>query len=663
MNQFIFEFLLFILFIITCLYLPGKFLLSKLKLELSPLEDIFLPLGLGIVIFTFAGYLLSWIKLEILILPIFLILDVLLLKDKLFLPKKIAKQHLFPLSIAAILSLIFSLKMLITGQYGNNIFIRHDDPWHLALINELKVHFPPFNPAFAGIPLKGYHFFYDFFASLISNIFFISPISLHFHLIPLFSALMWGLGVYVLLFKWTKKMSVGVWGVFLTMFGGSFAFIFNLLGHTSVSLDNGLGIGLPTWSLYNPPLTMSLIIILVTLIMILNYLKDKNQAWLIPLALCIGMVSMFKVYAGIILIGTFLLLVLFQLLKKNYKVIYSLFAVIIIFLGTFWLFAGGSGSLIFFPLWGPERLLQSFTWYNYDNKIYVYGNYVSTHSRFIHGLIGLILTYAYGLILFILGNLGTRLIGMFSLLALLKKKRRLPSFFAFLLLIMLLISIIIPLFFIQTGKVFEIIQMGQYYLFFASLLAAFGFAIFFELKFNKLLKALLIAILVIATIPHMYGIFSEYTSVSTQFVSYNSPYFQTMHYLSNLGSYDDTVLELPPKEIQPDYKSILDWYSHTSNPSLTALANKRVYFDNEFIDFPNLNLRSRINFIASVAEFTNNNFSNSANTNEDAVTLLGLLKDKQIKYVYSSYDIPLFNHNHNVIKIYQKDNNYLYKVR
>jgi len=663
MIQLILEPLLFIAFIVICLYLPGKFLLSKLKLDLSSPEDIFLPLGLGIVIFTFVAYLLSWIKLEILILPIFIIIDLLAIKSKLILPKKIAKLHYLPLSVSGILSLVFSLRMLVTGQYGNNILIRHDDPWHLALINELKVHFPPFNPSFAEIPLKGYHFFYDFFAAKISNIFLISPLSLHFHLIPLFSAFMWALGVYALLFKWTKRASAGLWAVFLTMFGGSFAFILYLQGHTGVDLDGGLGIGTPIWSLYNPPLTMSIIIIITSLFIIYNYLTDKRQAWLIPLSLCIGMVSMFKVYAGIILIGAFLFLVAFQLIKKNYKILLSLTAVALLFLGTFWLFAGGSGSLIFFPLWGPDRLLLSFPWFNYDNKIYVYGNYVATHSNFIHGLVGLILTETYGIILFVLGNLGTRLIGIALLVFLLfQKQRKLPSVFAGLLFVMLLISIVVPLFFIQTGKVFEIIQMAQYYLFFASILAALGFSIFLGLKFNKYAKGLIVIVLLVLTVPHMSGVFSDYAKTVKTFQRLDAPYFQTMRYLSAIGKYDDTVLELPPKEITPDYKSLLAWYYQTSNSSLTAFANKRTYFDNEFIDFPNLDIRSRLDFTESIVLFTNSNFSSSANSNKDIITVLALLKNKKIKYIYSPYEISLFNNAHGVLKIYQKEQNVIYKI-
>jgi len=446
------------------------------------------------------------------------------------------------------------------------------------------------------------------------------------------------------------------------MFGGSFSFIFYLFGNKTIDLDGGLGIGTPIWSLYNPPLSMSLIIIIAILFMIYNFLQDKRKAWLFLLALCIGMISMFKVYAGIIMFGAFIVFALQQLRSKNYKIFLSLILAALVFLGTYWLFAGGSGSLIFFPLWGPERLLQSFTWFNYDNKIYVYTNYVVSHSHFFHGLIGLAYTYTTGLVLFIFGSLGTRLLGFLCLVFLLTpKKRKLPSFFSFLLFVMLLISIVIPLFFIQTGKVFEIIQMGQYYLFFCSLFAGLGFATFFALKFNKYIKGLILGILLISTVPHMYGTFSSYLQEVQAFRSMNSPYFQTMHYLSTIGKYDDTVLELPPNDVLPTAKSIREWYYYSSNASLTALANKRTYFDNEFIDFPNLDLRERLNYMEDVMQLIANDITSSSYPNMDN-QLLGLLKDGKIKYIYVPYESPFLNKSRNLKRIYQKGNYILYVV-
>src|SRR3989344_4856580 len=166
--QTVFEIAVFTLAIFVCFYLPGKFLLTKLKLKLGSPEDLFLPFVLGIMLFTLISYIFSWLKLEIIILPLFLIISFVAFKSKKWLPNNIDKRQLIPLSIVLIFSIIFSLSMLTSGVYGDSIKYRGDDLWHLALINELKNNFPPDNPGFAGVPLRGYHFFYNFLLAKIS---------------------------------------------------------------------------------------------------------------------------------------------------------------------------------------------------------------------------------------------------------------------------------------------------------------------------------------------------------------------------------------------------------------------------------------------------------------------------------------------------------------
>src|SRR3989338_3947972 len=183
--QLFLELVLFIFAIVICFYLPGKFLLAKLKLSLGSPEDIFFPFVLGIMLFTLVSYIFSWLKLEIIILPLILIIDILAIKSKKWLPNNIDKRQLIPLFIVLIFSIIFSISMLTAGVYGDSIKYRGDHLWHLALINELKNNFPPDNLGFAGVPLRGYHFFYNFLLAKISNIFFISPVSLYFLFFPL----------------------------------------------------------------------------------------------------------------------------------------------------------------------------------------------------------------------------------------------------------------------------------------------------------------------------------------------------------------------------------------------------------------------------------------------------------------------------------------------
>src|SRR3989344_8155798 len=263
--QYFLEIILFLTAVTICFYLPGKFLFTKLKLSLDSPGNLFFPFVLGIMLFTLISYVFSWLKLEFVILPIFLIISFVTIKNKNWLPGRIDKLHRWPLIIVVVLSIIFSLSMLTTGVYGDSILYRRDDLWHLALINELKNNFPPDHPGFAGIVLKGYHFFYNFLLAKISNIFSISSLSLYFHHFPILIAFLWGVGVYSLMYKWSKKISVGLWAVFLSMFGGSFAFILRLRGHEGLSLDSAFGIQQSATSLINPPFALSIVIIIATL--------------------------------------------------------------------------------------------------------------------------------------------------------------------------------------------------------------------------------------------------------------------------------------------------------------------------------------------------------------------------------------------------------------
>src|SRR6266496_482063 len=153
MIIFILELLSFFLFIITCLYLPGKLVSTKLHFKLTSPHDIFFTTGFGLILFIFVTYILSWLKVDILLLPFFLIIDLFTIYSKAWQPTPLEKKHIKPLLFVGCLALIFSLTMLITGKFGDTLVFRHDDTWHLALINELKTNFPPDNPGISEIPL------------------------------------------------------------------------------------------------------------------------------------------------------------------------------------------------------------------------------------------------------------------------------------------------------------------------------------------------------------------------------------------------------------------------------------------------------------------------------------------------------------------------------
>lgn len=653
-SQSLLEIALFLLAIIICFYLPGKLFFIKLKLTLSSPENLFLPFTLGVAIFTLVAYVFSWAKLEIIILPVFLLISFLAFKSKKWLPARIEEFHRWPLIIVIFLSVIFSLSMLASGVYGDAVKYGRDDLWHLALINELKANFPPDNPGFAGVPLKGYHFFYNFLLAKISNIFIISPLSLHFHFFPLLIAIMWGLGVYSLMYKWSKKVSVSLWAVFLTMFGGSFVFILKLRGHQNLSLDSAFGIQQPATALINPPFSISIIVVMAVLFAFLQYFSTQKKGWLVPIVLCVGLVSMFKVYAGIILLGSFLPLMFLQLFQKKFIFLIAFFFTVILFVLTYGIFRDPSSTLIFAPLWAPHSvLIDNMPWYGYAEKMYTY-----TKLSVIKGIIE---TELYSWYVFIFGNLGTRLIGLLLLPLFFLKKHKKPSFFALAVLFMVLISILIPLFFIQSGKVFEIIQMAWYFLFFVSLFVAFGFYKLFSFSYNKILKVILFITILLLTLPSAYEPYKGYFGgIQFRGSSLSDPYFKAMQFLRSEGNYNQTVMEIPDKTILATKADLIRWY-RSSSPAVVAFANKRSYLSNEYIDFMGTNIISRIEFIRKIISFNNMSIDSSEYMSLKEEINHGL-KDNKISFIYSPYPLVSFEKIGFISKIYTNQTAIIYRV-
>jgi len=653
--QFLLEVIVFIFTVLVCFYFPGKFLLAKLKLTLGFPEDLFLPFGVGILMFILVSYILSWLKLEIIILPLLLIIAFLAIKSNKWLPKSIEKSHRWLLFIVLILSIIFSLSMLSTGVYGDSISYRRDDLWHLSLINELKNNFPPDHPGFAEIQLKGYHFFYNFVLAKISNIFFISPLSLYFHFFPLFIAILWGLGVYSFIYKWSKKISVSLWAVFLTMFGGSFAFILRLRGHENLSLDSAFGIQQPISALINPPFAMSILILIVVLFSFYQYFHLKENKWLVLVVLGVGLASMVKVYAGIILLGSFISIVIFQLFKKKFILLPACLFIGILFTITYGIFRDTSSTLLFAPLWAPHSVLvDNMPWYGYAEKIYTY-----TKLSVIKGIVE---TELYALYVFLFGNLGTRLIGLLFLPLFFLQHSRKPSLFVFTLLIMTLIAIFIPLFFIQSGKVFEIIQMAWYFLFFVSLFAAFGLYKLFSFSYNKILKLSLFIIILILTLPSAYDNFRVYfSSLDSSKVNLSSPYFKAMQFLKSEGNYNETFIEIPDKNVSATQVDLMNWYK-LSTPAIVAFANKRSYLSNEYIDFSGIDYESRIDFIRKIITLNNlpmDNFLERMNLQNE---IKQGLRDNKIVFIYSPYPLLSFEKMSIISKIYENPAASIYRV-
>ncbi len=588
------EFLFFVPIVILFFWLPGLFTLRVLRLRVEAPESFALPLIAGFLQFLLFSYILAWARLALLVIPVFLAMSFGAVRGGV--PSiGIPKLHRMPLVLVLLMAIAFSLTMTTIGIGQTGVSYHTDDIIHLAYINELVHHFPPDNPGVSGIALKGYHFFSDFAIAMIHTMTGLSQTFLYFQGMPVLVSLLWGFGTYSFLFAWRKRIDTALWGVFLVFFGGSFAWWTNIHGHPDATLRSLFGIDQPPSALLNPPYALSVAIIIGALLFALKYFETKRVGWLVLYGLATGLAPMVKIYAGILLVVGFLFITLTDLIKKKFAVIWIGALTALLIALSYGVFAGKGGYLLWAPLWAPHKVLtDSMPWYGYDEKLYTFGKFGMWWR-----IAGVEL---YGIWLFVIGNLGTRALGLAALVLASLLGKKLPSRLAGMTILLMGTALVIPLLFLQSIKVFEIIQMGWYYPFFAALLGAMGISWLVQKTPSRMGKFLVALVFIAMTVPSWYEDFRQNvyhaphrirTSLTTD------PYLKTISALSSDTHYDATVLELPTIQTPATHLDILSWYRVTL-PYPAALGNKRSFFHSQNIDFPNVPLEQRTKLIGDV---------------------------------------------------------------
>ena len=649
-GEFVIKTILFGITIVTCFYLPGKLILEKLNIKTASFQYVFLSIIIGMMAFTLLLYAVSFLGSWIMSVPIIVIVDYFALKKKSTLIPIFQKQDVIPFLFILLSTFVFSLTMITNGQFGNSIrIIAPDAEWHIQIINELKAQFPPENPGFSGVPLKGYHIFYDFIVAKISNIFNIPTIPLYFQFFPILVSFLWATGVYSLVFRWSKDKITALWAVFLTMFGGSFAWILVLRGHKDIVLNSIFGIDQPVTALFNPSFAISVVIIIGILIVLYEYFSARKKRWLVLLILLSGPITLFKVYAGMIVLPALFLLSLYELFKRRHAFFLSFIVIGIIFLATYWVFTDRSARLYFQPFWPPHRMIESnMPWYGYTEKIYTYSKL---------GVIrGLVETELYAFYVFFIGNLGTRFVGIAITLWILLFRRKRPTPFGISVFVMTCISIAFPMLFIQSTKVYDIIEMAWYFIFFCALFAALGFGFIFRLRFPNILKVFLALFIVVLTLPSAYEVIEKQVRQIKQGFMPNS-YKEAVQFLRSQGTYSFVVLELPPVEIEPTENDIEYWY-YKLKPGITVYSEKRGFLQYQNFTLPGANVEKRLGTIRKFVKYTKLSKDDKNKKEEISVEL----RKNNIKYIYMTYLSPRIEGLKGVKKIFKNEVAIIYSV-
>lgn len=501
--------------------------------------------------------------------------------------------------------LIYSFGMGFWGANG------HDGVWHLALINQALKGFPPPHPTFAGHLLTNYHYFYDLLLALVNRITTIPVRFLYFQIFPILLAFGLGILSFLVGFRWRKDFWTGFWLVFFNFFAGSFGYLVTLWRSGEIGGESIF------WSMQsvstpvNPPFALSLVLILFGFWLLLK-IKKWNLLKILATALLFGLIINVKAYAGLVVLAALGVFAFWKFLKKE-RVYFFIFGFsLLISLALFLVINPRAGSLfIFQPFWFIHSMFES------TDRFYLPRLALARYFLVSQG-IGprLIAIEIFGLAVFLTGNLGTRIIGLWDFGKRIKKFNEFDGF----LVTGSLVGLIIPLLFVQKGTVWNTIQFFYYFLFFANFYAAATMAKIIRQK--KAWKYWLIVMIVLLTVPTSLASLRDY-------LGFSPPTAIVKTELTGLAvlkeKKEGVVLTFPYDEVEKDLyqPTLIPLRAYSSTAYVSAFSGKQTFLEDE------VNLAISGYDWEKRRQETLNFF-----TSKDEIQARGFLLNNQVSYVY-----------------------------
>ncbi len=577
-----FQLLVFSFTFFAFIFVPGFFLLRRLKLKLTPLEKISLSLSLGIVFFTLISFIFSHLHLRYLVFPLFIFFLIYFLLRYRFQKKEIRKiwqPKLMPSLTIGFASLIQFALMYKSGtpHQGGLAFWGvngYDGIWHTSLISELSQHFPPQNPGFAGEALKNYHFLADLFMAQIHNFSRIPILELYFRFLPLLLTVLLNLLIFIFVRGWAKSRKIACWAVFFTSIAGSFGYLPQLIGHGSNNWETAFWGVQPASAFLNPPFALSLIILMTGLFLLYQMPKKLNKSYFLIISLVFGSLIGFKVYAGLIVLTTLFLMGIWQLLRKRDKSMIIIFFSSLIFSLMVYLPAGRATGdfMVFEPWWFIQTMVQAPDRLNWPSLELRRQTYV-----LINDFISLGFLQAFVFSIFLIGNLGIRFIGFPVFIKRIFKGNLVDRF----LILTSLVAFVPPIFFVQKAVPWNSIQFVYYFIFLFSFFAALSFAWLLKKARFLFLKLIIILIFVLLALPSTLKTIYWFNA-PTPTTLLEAGELEGLEFLRTHSQKGEIILTFPynPYE-QRKYKEPPVPMTHYNSPYVSFFTGRRVFLEDQ----------------------------------------------------------------------------------
>ena len=402
------------------------------------------------------------------------------------------------------LSVFLAGSLMLSGQVKNGqVLIRdsYDTSWHVALGEQLLNQLPPHHPSDNELLLTNYHYFYDLFLASLSFYSQLSLLVLNYQFSQLLVASLLILGAYALAKHWRFKRP---WLLpLLVTITGNFAYLIPLFLPDQSWSESSFWVSQTFSMLVNPQLIFSFATLELALILLSDDLSSYKQRHLLLIILLASSLG-FKTYGWLLmsLLYAIDLLTSWWSSKKAQYLVWGICYILVSLLVFYVIGWTGQSSFFWQPLWFLDTMVEA-----PDRLNYLQWRFLLDHHRVNGAILHLISLRLVELIIFYLGNLGTRIV--FVLLPFLPNQKKLPSKKLLItIFIILLISSILPLLVLQTGTVWNSIQFWYYTLLLADILLAITVERILERWFKAqrrskklLLKVMAIIIFLALTLP------------------------------------------------------------------------------------------------------------------------------------------------------------------
>lgn len=566
------DLLIFIIFQLLIVYPLGKTVLNFLQIKLWWVPNLVFSLIIGVVFFTLLVFGLGYtnnyrfLPLIIIVSPVLLLLQL----KNISLTKFNFKGYFNRDNLVVILTIsaciliqsaiVFPNGIRENGEIRLKDVFTQDAMWQVAMINNLQKNIPPENPIFAGEKLSNYHYFMVIFTATVQKFTNIEILSLYFKLIGPLLIFLFSTSLYFMLQIFTKNKLISAAGVLLVILSSTYYYIFGFL-KPDLNLGPGSFFGNDYESrMVNYPLLFSYLIMTTFIYLLIFYRQKINSfRFLLFTGIFIGTSLGFKSYGAMLMIAALYLLGFLKIFKKEFHylkiaILSTIFMLIIIF--SLQNNKVAEPVFMFKPLWLIENMfsdpirLNTSAWEIQRIWFFQHSNYL-----------GLAYLYLKGLAIFLLANLGLKLLGFLSILrAREEREKEVILLFS----IVVLLGIIIPLFFVQGGVKWNTIQFSYYTSVSLGILLVILLS-YMRKKFG--LNGVLIGILLIwaSFLPGVFRYGKYYLSDEDNLTRYNFKGTQeTFKAAKFLSTKEDGVLLLDSKYLQL--------------PFVPAISGKNAYF-------------------------------------------------------------------------------------